>query len=171
MTVIRTTRYVALTLSALFLLGLNAVAAPPLPPDHAERLAKGTELFTKQVRAILIENCLKCHGGQKTQKGFDLSTRELLLKGSENGSVVELWRAKDSRLVDLIGHKDIPYMPSKEDKLSDDKIAKIAEWIDLGAPYDKPLLVPAAQASACTKRQRRDLVPHAGGSLHPGEAR
>ena len=78
------------------LLGLPASAAPPapVPPDHAEKMAKGQELFTKHVRAILIDNCLKCHGGAKTQKGFDLSTREALLKGSDNGVVLEPGKAK-----------------------------------------------------------------------------
>jgi mono/diheme cytochrome c family protein len=144
MNVFRTTRINALVLfTSTFLFGTSSQAAPPtapLPADHAEKMAKGQELFTKHVRAILIENCLKCHGGAKTQKGFDISTRESFLKGSDNGVVVELGKAKDSRLVDLIGHKEMPYMPSKEDKLSADKIAKIADWIDLGAPYDKPLL-------------------------------
>jgi mono/diheme cytochrome c family protein len=137
----RTPRLNALTLSAmtLILLGRSAPAAPP-PADHAEKLARGQELFSKHVRAILIDNCLKCHGGAKTQKGFDISTRESFLKGGDNGPVVELWNSKDSRLFDLISHKEMPYMPSKEDKLSDDKIAKIAAWIDLGAPYDRPLI-------------------------------
>ncbi len=144
----RATRYTALALSVtcLALLGLPAPAAPPaapVPPDHAAKMAQGTDLFTKHVRAILVENCLKCHGGNKTQKGFDISTRELFLKGGENGPVVEVGKAKDSRLYDLIRHKEMPYMPSKEDKLSEDKIAKIAEWIDLGAPYDKPLIEKA----------------------------
>ncbi len=138
----RTTRYYVLILSAALLLGQSAIAAPPAPlaADHAEKMAKGQELFAKHVRTILIDNCLKCHGGAKTQKGFDLSSRETLLKGGENGPVVEVGNAKDSRLVALINHKEKPFMPSKEDKLSDDKLAKIAEWIDLGAPYDRPLL-------------------------------
>jgi cytochrome c553 len=145
---LRTTRSNLIALSTVALcLGLSASAAPPatpLPADHAERMAKGQELFSKQVRAILVDNCLKCHGGAKTQKGLDISTRESLLKGSENGPVVEPFSAKASRLVDLVSHKAMPYMPSKEDKLPDDKISKIAQWIDLGAPYDKPLLDKAA---------------------------
>ena len=47
-----------------------------MPPDHAERLAKGTELFKKSVRSILSERCLNCHGSAKTRGNFDLSTRE-----------------------------------------------------------------------------------------------
>src|SRR5258708_24488041 len=91
----RATRFNALPLSAIALPLLTppAPAAPP-PADHAEKMAKGQELFTKHVRAILIDNCLKCHGGAKTQKGFDLSTREALLKGSDNGVVLEPGKAR-----------------------------------------------------------------------------
>jgi len=143
MNVFCTTQYNALTFLgfvALLAIPANAAPPPPLPADHAEKMAKGTELFTKHVRALLIDNCLKCHGGNKTQKGFDISTRESFFKGGDNGPVVEVGNAKDSRLLALVRHQEKPYMPSKEDKLSDDKIAKLAEWIDLGAPYDKPLL-------------------------------
>src|SRR5579862_2521391 len=144
MNVFRTTQYTVLTsLGLAALLAIPVIDAPPaqpLPADHAEKMAKGTELFSKHVRAILIDNCLKCHGGNKTQKGFDVSSRESFLKGGDNGPVVEIGNSKDSRLLELVRHREKPYMPSKEDKLADDKIARLAEWIDLGAPYDRPLL-------------------------------
>jgi mono/diheme cytochrome c family protein len=128
------------------LLSSSAAGQPPvqLPPDHAERMAKGQELFRKHVRQILTDRCLKCHGGARTRGELDLATREGLLKGGDHGPAVVPYRAKESRLYKLITHQERPRMPAKEAKLSDAQLAQVAAWIDLGAPYDRPLLEKAA---------------------------
>jgi mono/diheme cytochrome c family protein len=122
--------------------GLDIAAEKPAPPvaaDHAEEMTRGRDLFTRHVRTLLTERCLRCHGGEKTKGGLDLSTREALLRGGESGVVVIAGKAKESRLFKLISHQEEPHMPSRGDKLSDQQIAEIAHWIDLGAPYDRPL--------------------------------
>ncbi len=121
----------------------TALAETATPPDHAEKMARGQEIFAKSVRALLTDRCLKCHGGEKTRSGLDLTTREGLLKGGEKGLAVVVGQAKASRLFRFIAHLDEPFMPPKEDKLSDAAIAQFATWIDLGAPYDKPLVAKA----------------------------
>ncbi|HZT81282.1 MAG TPA: DUF1549 domain-containing protein, partial [Gemmataceae bacterium] len=140
----RWTRF-ALLLAAALALAWPLFAAPPrpqpLPPDHAERLARGTDLFVKQVRPLLVEKCLKCHGGEKTRGDFDLSTRAALLKGGSSGEPGAVpFRAKDSRLYRLVAHREKPHMPAKSPKLPDAQVKLLADWIDLGAPYDKPLV-------------------------------
>ncbi len=80
---------------------------------------------------------------RETRSGLDLTTREGLLRGGDKGLVVAPGQAKDSRLYRFIAHLDEPFMPPKEDRLSDDSVAQIAAWIDCGAPYDKPLIEKA----------------------------
>src|SRR5262245_39949807 len=63
---------------------IGAEPKPAVAPDHAERMAKGRDLFTRQIRPILLESCFKCHGGEKTRAGLDLGSRETLVKGGEN---------------------------------------------------------------------------------------
>jgi mono/diheme cytochrome c family protein len=118
-----------------------AAQAPPakVPPEHAEQMAQGLDLFRKQVKPLLTERCLKCHGGQKTKGDFDLNTRESLLKVGPDGSAVVAGKAKQSRLVKLIRHEDEPHMPAQSAKLGDAQAKCIADWIDFGAPYDGPL--------------------------------
>ena len=118
-------------------------AEAPVPPDHAEKMTRGLEIFAKAVRPLLTDKCLRCHGGEKTRSGLDLTTREGLLRGGDKGLVVAPGQAKDSRLYRFIAHLDEPFMPPKEDRLSDDSVAQIAAWIDCGAPYDKPLIEKA----------------------------
>ena len=110
------------------------------PPDHAERVKAGTDLFRKTIRTALVERCLKCHGGEKVRSGFDLSSRKLFLDGGDSGEVIDLEDPSSSYLLQLIRHDDEPAMPPASDKLSDQLIADMQRWIELGAPYDKPLI-------------------------------
>jgi mono/diheme cytochrome c family protein len=80
--------FILLLLTALSAAAAEPASKPALPSDHAERLTRGLNLFQKQVRPILIDNCVKCHGGEKIKGGLDLTTREGLLKGGEDGLVV-----------------------------------------------------------------------------------
>ena len=116
------------------------VAAPKASEQHAKDMANGLALFKSDVRVVLKQHCVKCHGGDKTRSEFDLTTRAGLLKGGEEGVTVMPGKGKASRLYKLIAHLEKPHMPAKKPMLSSQNIAKIARWIDLGAPYDKPLI-------------------------------
>src|SRR2546430_13783412 len=88
-----------------------ALGAATVPTDHAEQMAKGLQIFKKEVGPILAENCVKCHGGEKTKGEFDLTSRESLLKGGADGVDVVPGKAKESRLIRLLSHAEEPYMP------------------------------------------------------------
>ena len=121
---------------------LIPAADPPkeqVDPAHAKQRAAGLELFKKEVKQILVGRCVKCHGGEKTEGKFDLTSREGLIKGGETGTVIEIGKSKASLLVKLIKQEEEPHMPADGAKLSDLHIAAIAKWIDLGAPYDHSL--------------------------------
>jgi mono/diheme cytochrome c family protein len=128
-----------------FLVGLasgSPCAAAPLPADHAEKMARGQEVFSRHVRPLLLERCVKCHGGDKTRGGLSLLTREALLKGGDDGPVVVPFDARASRLYQLAAHLDKPPMPPPDQgpRLTAEQLRHLAAWIDLGAPYDRPLL-------------------------------
>jgi mono/diheme cytochrome c family protein len=108
---------------------------PAVSPEHARNMQEGLALFKARVRPVLVKQCLDCHGGKFTKGDLDLSDREPLMKSGalEGGS-------KESRLAVLIRHEDEPHMPHKAPKLADAAIADIGRWIDLGAPYDRPLV-------------------------------
>ena len=128
-----------LAFSLLLLAPTLAFAQKP-PADHAERMKAGIELFRSSIRAALNQHCAKCHGGEKTRAGFDLTSRERLLKGGDSGAVIDLEQPAESYLMRLIQHADEPTMPPSADKLPDALLADFQRWIELGAPYDKPLV-------------------------------
>ena len=105
------------------------------PAQHARDMAEGLKLFAERVRPLLTENCLACHGGGQKLGDFDLSTRESLIASGNLGE-----SAASGRLLKLIRHEEEPYMPFQQAKLPDEAVEAIARWIDLGAPYDEPLL-------------------------------
>ena len=119
----------------------DAADEKTVPPDHAERVKKGLVLFNGGVRATLKKHCLDCHGGKSTKADFDLSSRDALM---ESGFVEK--SAADSYLVSLIRHSEEPHMPFKKPKLPEATIKQIEQWIELGAPYDKPLVEKAGNS-------------------------
>ncbi|MFM8271479.1 MAG: DUF1549 domain-containing protein, partial [Gemmata sp.] len=132
-----------------------ALGAPQPPkdkvdPDHVAKMAKGTEVFRAGVRGVLQAKCLKCHSGERLEGALDMNTREGLLKGGERGPAVVSGDHKKSLLYQLAAHLKEPRMPENGRKLPDADLAKIAEWIDLGAPYDKPFL--EIEEAAWTKK-------------------
>src|SRR5262249_52086861 len=72
---------------------------------------------------------------------------EGLLRGGDNGPVVVPHKARASRLYRFIARLDEPHMPPKQPPLPADQVARVASWIDLGAPYDRPLLDRAGAAA------------------------
>lgn len=97
--------------------------------------------FTRAVRPILANNCLKCHGPDAAQRkaGLRLDVREEALKPAESGrkaiipgsaELSNLLRRVNSRRQDSV-------MPPPETgkKLSDADKQILARWIDQGAEY------------------------------------
>jgi len=142
----------------LFILTTSSALAANLPPDHAKRMERGLKSFQQDVAALLKENCLKCHGGEKVKSDFDMATREDLLRGGSHGSAVVPFDSKSSSLVEQISHAKEPHMPDSSPKLPAEAIAKISAWIDDGAPYAEPLVAgkkPKRDASIVSTEDRQ----------------
>ncbi len=123
-----------------------------VPPDHAAKMAQGLTLFKERVRPLLIAQCLECHGGKAKKGDLDLSDRKPLV----DSGVIE-GGGKACQLYRLITHAEEPHMPSKKPKLPDADIENIARWIDLGAPYDKPLTDSAAGAKIAVSKPAKAI--------------
>ncbi|HEV2577596.1 MAG TPA: c-type cytochrome domain-containing protein [Acidobacteriaceae bacterium] len=94
------------------------------------------EYYTEHVQPILQANCYRCHAGLNHRGGLHLDTREGLMHGGKDGSVIVPGHPEQSLLVTLIRHEgpanDPKPMPPKS-KLTDADIATITEWIRAGA--------------------------------------
>jgi hypothetical protein len=119
--------------------GATAGTSPAARGAEANN-SQGLDVFTKHVRLILAHKCVRCHGGDATEAEFNLVTRDGLLKGGAGGRAIVPGDAKSSRLYKLVARQEEPYMPDEGEKLTAQELGHLARWIDLGAPYDKPLI-------------------------------
>ena len=145
---------------------LLILAAPP-SPTHATDMAASQKLFVEKVRPYLVANCLECHGGEKVRGGFNLSSRELLIEGSDNGTAIVPGKGAESLMVMLVGHTGEPHMPPKK-PVNPDAAKLLSQWIDLGAAYDRPLIedesTPETKGMQVTDKDRdywayKPLIP------------
>ncbi len=104
----------------------------------------GEEFFEREVRPILATQCLECHGEKDPERGFQLLSRETLLKGGQSGPALHLEHPQDSLLLAAIKHTGPLKMPPEE-KLREDQIVTISKWLDMGAPW------PTATAASTKK--------------------
>ncbi|MEI6289682.1 MAG: c-type cytochrome domain-containing protein [Chloroflexota bacterium] len=86
--------------------------------------------FSKDILPIFQTSCVSCHGGERTSKGLDLKTYDSLLKGSQNGSVLVPGDTANSKLMQSILSGK---MPKRGNKLTQDQINLLLNWINSGA--------------------------------------
>ncbi|MCH2114110.1 MAG: DUF1553 domain-containing protein [Pirellulales bacterium] len=93
------------------------------------------KFFDEQVKPILVNRCLSCHGADK-KGGLDLRTKAALLQGGESGAVIEPGSPQESLLVDYVQSEEMP--PKKP--LSDAEVAILTRWVARGGYFpDEPL--------------------------------
>ena len=116
--------------------GVAARADEPAPdqPAVVKLTPEQEAFFEKKVRPILVSRCIECHGEKKQEGGLRLDSRAGVFQGNESGPVVVAGKPDESRLVDVIGYQDPIRMPPKQ-KLADEEIAALTEWVKIGAPY------------------------------------
>ena len=87
--------------------------------------------FAKDILPIFVDNCFKCHGGDKTEKGLILNSYASVMAGSQNGAVIVAGNAADSTLFQLVSSGK---MPKRGTKLAPQQLDLIKNWINSGAP-------------------------------------
>lgn len=81
------------------------------------------------VAPILQEHCHKCHGGNQTKSGLDLTTPEGALRGGDSGPSVLPGDPDRSPLIRLVTPGADPIMPPKGDPLRADQIELLQTWV------------------------------------------
>jgi uncharacterized membrane protein len=96
--------------------------------------------FWRDIDPIFNEVCYECHNAKKQKGELRMDTRELFLKGGEDGPGFIVGNSKESSTVIRLHEKDeTKRMPKKKPALSEHEIALIARWIDQGAVWpEKP---------------------------------
>ncbi|HEV8542004.1 MAG TPA: DUF1549 domain-containing protein [Verrucomicrobiae bacterium] len=102
---------------------------------YSAEQAASTKVLAKDAMRLLHANCLSCHNPEKHKGGLQMTSRELLLKGSDSGPVLQQDKIDESLLVKVLAADSDPHMPPKK-QLSTNQIALFRTWISAGAPWD-----------------------------------
>lgn len=96
-------------------------------------------VYADFVAPVLKEKCFSCHNNSRTKGGLNMTSRDQLLKGGKNGSVVNVSIPAESELLQRIHLplSDKFHMPPRGKKqFEKDDIALLTWWISNQACYD-----------------------------------
>ncbi|MEM1085711.1 MAG: PSD1 and planctomycete cytochrome C domain-containing protein [Verrucomicrobiota bacterium] len=143
-----------------------------LLPGHRVLAESGESerLFSLKVLPLLQEKCFACHGSDAEDlKGeLNLLTREAMLEGGETlDTVLVPGDAEASALYRSVTWEDSDLeMPPKEnDRLNEEQIGWIKQWIDAGAPWPDDATRRKFQEEEWAVLENEDgvIIPHSGG--------
>ena len=94
--------------------------------------------FNADIRPILNERCVGCHGGIQRQGELNLLFRTEALAAAESGlAAIVPGKPSESELIRRITHADPSMrMPQEEAPLSSEEVRLFRQWIADGAPWD-----------------------------------
>ena len=93
--------------------------------------------FAKDIKPILDQNCVKCHGEEKQKGKLRLDFKDAATKGGKAGPAFVAGNAEKSELFRRITlpKSDDDFMPSEGEPLSKAQIDAIRDWINQGAVW------------------------------------
>jgi len=110
--------------------------ASKLPPAAS----KAGLTFDKDIKPLLENSCLKCHGETKPKSKYRVDSREAFIKGgsSDEAAVIPGESAKSPLLhyaADLVEELEMPPLDKREKypALTTQQIGILRAWIDQGA--------------------------------------
>jgi hypothetical protein len=94
--------------------------------------------YNAEIKPIINQKCISCHGGVKKKGGFSLLFREEALSPTASGKPAIIpGDAKNSDMIRRLHYKDPEErMPYKEEPLSKQEIELLTRWIDEGAKFE-----------------------------------
>lgn len=113
---------------------LPLLLSPSVTAQDSRR--EGLDVFEKHVRPLLAKHCYECHSAESSSvKGnLKLDTRTATLKGGDSGPALVAGKPDDSLLLKSVMYDNPDLQMPPKGKLSEDEIAALRHWIEIGAP-------------------------------------
>jgi hypothetical protein len=91
--------------------------------------------YLREVKPLLTEQCVTCHGAEQAKAGLRLDTAAAASQGGEHGAAWVAGRAAESLLVQVLEarHGEVARMPYKKPPLTPAQVATVRAWIEAGA--------------------------------------
>jgi len=118
------------------------LSALPAVVVGAENFAEADiRFFEKEVRPLLNEHCIRCHGGKdgkgkvKIKSGLQLISRKGIALGGDRGSAYDASEPEKSLLLHALSYEDEDLsMPPKE-QLDEHSREVFKDWVERGMPW------------------------------------
>ena len=105
----------------------------------ADETMPGDIQFDRDVRPILTDNCLRCHGPEKSKSGFRLDDRTAALNGgNDNTDDIVPGHSRWSKLIAYVAGTSPDFQmppPDRGTPLTPEQVDILRAWIDEGAPW------------------------------------
>ena len=116
---------------------------PPVPPPATKPEDPAQlQAFAGVIQPILKENCVACHGPDKSKGKLRLDTLPVVLKGGDSGPAIVPGKASESALLKRVHlpATDQDHMPPEgKTQPSEADIALLEWWVNAGAPDTKKM--------------------------------
>jgi hypothetical protein len=123
-------------LPLLILLVLLSIAHSVADGADRESLA----FFENEIRPLLVQRCIKCHGPKKSESGLRLDGFDTMIKGGDSGPAIVSGKSNQSLIVEAVRRGGDLKMPP-DAKLDDREIAAIVRWIDGGTAWPAGMML------------------------------
>jgi hypothetical protein len=140
----------------VLLLVLLAACPAVAPAAPAKPTAEQLDFVERKVRPILVDSCLRCHGAKRQLGGLRLDSREAILRGGDNGPVIDAGHPEQSPLVEAIRRTGKLKMPPRK-PLPPGDVETLAAWVKMGTPW--PETSAAVKADADARRRHWAFQP------------
>ncbi len=120
---------ISLVLAGASILDANAV-------EPRANSTEATEFFENEIRPLLVESCLECHGPKEQRGGLRLDSLFEAIEGGDSGPAVVPGRPDESELLRRITEQDDELRMPPADagaRLATRKVEAIRRWISDGA--------------------------------------
>ncbi len=113
------------------------------------------QFFRDTVQPILAKQCWECHGAEVQENGLRLDSLAGLQAGGQSGKKLAVADKPDeSYLIEVLRHDSDVAMPP-DNKLPDDEIGAITQWVTMGLPW--PGTNSPSASSPLTEEESRVL--------------
>lgn len=127
------------------------IALPVLLPLTAAAEEHGAAPASPaQAMGLLKTQCLGCHNAEKKKGGLSLTTRDLALKGGDNGPALKAGDASHSPLITSLTDSGDAHMPPKK-QLPEKQVNLLKAWVNAGAPWDDAALARFGEITPAEK--------------------
>ena len=117
--------------------------------------AVALDQLAREVRTLLENHCVQCHGPSQQLNGLRLDSREGVLEGGYSGPSLVLGDAGGSALIRRLTSDDpTARMPLAAPPLHPDQIDVLTRWIDRGAPWPRDATARADPDSVLPQQDR-----------------